>query len=274
MTAPYDAIADWYEDTFLPARSTDLPSMTGWCRRCSAPARSVPRGRLRHRRACRPVRRLGWTPVGVDLSAGCCATRRAGCRPPGPTPSGCRSPTTASTAVARSWCTPTCPAIRRCCGRRPGCCGPAACFAHVGVHPCFCGGFADWSATGRTVLIRPGYADGHWTTESWTDQGIRDKVGASHWPLSELCTWSRRRVWSWSGSPRAAARCRWCWPCAPGSPDAGRRQRAGGPALNAEGGLVRGGQAEHRAGHRRGRGDPRLQRPQPDRRRATRCRRR
>jgi hypothetical protein len=49
----------------------------------------------------------------------------------------------------------------------------------------FCGGFADWS--GRpNVLIRPGYADGHWTTESYTDQGIRDKVGASHWPLSEL----------------------------------------------------------------------------------------
>ena len=29
-------------------------------------------------------------------------------------------------------------------------------------------------------------ADGHWTTESYTDKGIRDKVGASHWPLSEL----------------------------------------------------------------------------------------
>jgi hypothetical protein len=36
------------------------------------------------------------------------------------------------------------------------------------------------------VLIKPGYLDGHWTTESWTDQGIRDKIGASHWPLPEL----------------------------------------------------------------------------------------
>jgi hypothetical protein len=33
---------------------------------------------------------------------------------------------------------------------------------------------------------RPGYADGHWTTESYTDQGVRDKVGACHWPLPEL----------------------------------------------------------------------------------------
>ena len=58
-------------------------------------------------------------------------------------------------------------------------------FAHVGVQPCFCGGFADRSGRPE-VLIRPGYLDGHWTTASWTDQGIRDKLGASHWPLPEL----------------------------------------------------------------------------------------
>ncbi|WP_329035971.1 hypothetical protein OIE71_24000 [Streptomyces sp. NBC_01725] len=32
----------------------------------------------------------------------------------------------------------------------------------------------------------PGCLDGHWTTESWTDQGLRDKVGATHRPLPEL----------------------------------------------------------------------------------------
>ncbi|MFF5085785.1 class I SAM-dependent methyltransferase [Streptomyces niveus] len=32
----------------------------------------------------------------------------------------------------------------------------------------------------------PGYLDGHWTTDSWTDQGLRDKVGATHRPLPEL----------------------------------------------------------------------------------------
>jgi hypothetical protein len=56
---------------------------------------------------------------------------------------------------------------------------------HVGVHPCFCGGFAD-RGDPDAVVIRPGYLDGHWTKDSWTDQGIRDKVGATHWPLPEL----------------------------------------------------------------------------------------
>jgi hypothetical protein len=62
---------------------------------------------------------------------------------------------------------------------------PGGVLLHVGVHPCFCGGFADWS-NAPTVLIGPGYLDGHWTTDSYTDQGIRDKVGANHWPLPEL----------------------------------------------------------------------------------------
>jgi len=56
---------------------------------------------------------------------------------------------------------------------------------HIGVHPCFCGGFADRSDLGA-VLIRPGYLDGQWTKASWTDQGVRDKVGAIHLPLPSL----------------------------------------------------------------------------------------
>jgi hypothetical protein len=36
------------------------------------------------------------------------------------------------------------------------------------------------------VVIRPGYLDGHWTTASWSDQGVRAKVGATHRPLPEL----------------------------------------------------------------------------------------
>ena len=35
-------------------------------------------------------------------------------------------------------------------------------------------------------MVRPGYLDGSWTTRSWTDQGIRDKVGASHLPVAAL----------------------------------------------------------------------------------------
>jgi SAM-dependent methyltransferase len=62
---------------------------------------------------------------------------------------------------------------------------PGGVFVHVGVHPAFCGGFAD-RGDQQAIVIRPGYRDGHWTKASWTDQGVRDKVGASHWPLPEL----------------------------------------------------------------------------------------
>jgi SAM-dependent methyltransferase len=62
---------------------------------------------------------------------------------------------------------------------------PGGVFVHVGVHPCFCGGFAD-RGDPEAVVIRPGYLDGHFTHESWTDAGVRAKVGASHWPLHEL----------------------------------------------------------------------------------------
>jgi SAM-dependent methyltransferase len=62
---------------------------------------------------------------------------------------------------------------------------PGGIFVHIGVHPCFCGGFADHSDP-EAVVIRPGYLDRHWTRASWTDRGLRDKVGAAHWPLPDL----------------------------------------------------------------------------------------
>jgi len=62
---------------------------------------------------------------------------------------------------------------------------PGGTFVHIGVHPCFCGGFADRSDP-AAVVIRPGYLDGHWTKASWTTRGVRDKVGAAHLPLPSL----------------------------------------------------------------------------------------
>ncbi len=62
---------------------------------------------------------------------------------------------------------------------------PGGVFVHGGVHPCFCGGLADRSDP-NAVVIRPGYLDSNWTTDSRTDQGVRDKVGARHWPLPNL----------------------------------------------------------------------------------------
>ena len=62
---------------------------------------------------------------------------------------------------------------------------PGGALVHVGVHPCFCGGFADRSDP-QAVVIGPGYLDRHWTKASWTDRGVRDKVGATHFPLPVL----------------------------------------------------------------------------------------
>jgi hypothetical protein len=56
---------------------------------------------------------------------------------------------------------------------------------HVGVHPAFCGGFADRSDP-EAVVIRPGYLNGHWTRDSWTTNGVRHRVGATHQPLPAL----------------------------------------------------------------------------------------
>jgi hypothetical protein len=62
---------------------------------------------------------------------------------------------------------------------------PGGRFVHIGVHPCFCGGFADRTDP-DAIFVRPGYLDGHWTKASWTNRGLRDKVGATHFPLPAL----------------------------------------------------------------------------------------
>jgi ubiquinone/menaquinone biosynthesis C-methylase UbiE len=62
---------------------------------------------------------------------------------------------------------------------------PGGKLVHVGVHPCFCGGFADGSDR-DALVIRPGYMRHYWTKDSWNSNGVREKVGATHWPLPEL----------------------------------------------------------------------------------------
>ncbi|HVX43803.1 MAG TPA: hypothetical protein VHC49_07945 [Mycobacteriales bacterium] len=45
---------------------------------------------------------------------------------------------------------------------------------------------ADNCSDPNAVVIRPGYLDGRWTKASWSEGGVRAKVGASHWPLPQL----------------------------------------------------------------------------------------
>jgi ubiquinone/menaquinone biosynthesis C-methylase UbiE len=184
-TAAYDEIADWYEEEFL-SRDLDSLGIERALRDLLGPGRGTcleigcgtgVRAEL--------LRELGWTPVGVDLSAG--MLRYARGRLPVAQADAQRLPiregsVPAAVAVMVHTDMPGYPAVLREAARvlRPG-----GVFVHIGVHPCFCGGFADRSDP-EAIVIRPGYTDGHWTKQSWTTQGVRDKVGASHYPLPEL----------------------------------------------------------------------------------------
>lgn len=182
-TAAYDEIAEWYEREFLGGNALDLRSLLrdllgegeGICLEIGC-------GTGVH---ASQVRELGWTPLGIDLSAGMLRHSRGRLaiaqadaeRLP---ISGDALPAVIGAMVHTDM--PAYPAVLREVARvlQPG-----GVFVHVGVHPCFCGGFADRSDL-DAVVIRPGYLDGHWTKASWTDKGVRAKVGATHRPLPEL----------------------------------------------------------------------------------------
>lgn len=187
--AAYDEIADWYEKQFLTGQRALGPDPIGVDRTLrdllgdgDGVCLEIGCGTGAH---AGTVRDLGRTPLGVDLSAG--MLRHAQGRLPTVRGDAERLPfATGSVPAVIAVMVHTditgYPAVLREVARvlRPG-----GVFVHVGVHPCFCGGFADRGDV-NAVVIRPGYLDGHWTTESWTDQGLRDKVGAAHWPLSQL----------------------------------------------------------------------------------------
>jgi ubiquinone/menaquinone biosynthesis C-methylase UbiE len=187
-TAAYDEIADWYEQEFMPRTQpgTDpigiaaalrslLGTGSGTCLEigCGTGAWAS------------QARDLGWTPVGIDVSSA--MLRHAAGRLPVARADATRLPVPDGTlravvSIMVHTDMPQYPAVLREAARvlRPG-----GVIVHIGVHPCFRGGFAD-NSDQEAVVIRPGYLDSHWTKESYTDQGIRDKVGATHMPLPSL----------------------------------------------------------------------------------------
>ena len=187
MTAVYDDIADWYENDFLPTTGPGDPigirrQLAELLGEGSGPILEVGCGTGVH---ARQLSELGWSPLGVDLSAGMLAYAKQ--RLPTALADATRLPVRdgalgAAVAVMVHTDMPAYPAVLREVARilRPG-----GMFVHVGVHPAFCGGFADRSDP-EAVVIRPGYLDGHWTTNSWTTEGVRNRVGATHFPLPEL----------------------------------------------------------------------------------------
>ncbi len=183
--AAYDEIADWYEE-HVGTRPDDPLDLGRVLRELlgpgAGPCLEVGCGTGMH--AAR-VRALGWTPVGVDLSAG--MLRHGAPRLPAARADATRLPVRSASvpAVLSAMVHTDMPAYRAVVHEAARVLAPGGALVHLGVHPCFCGGFAD-RRDESAVLIRPGYLDGHWTKDSWTDQGLRDKVGASHRPLPEL----------------------------------------------------------------------------------------
>jgi SAM-dependent methyltransferase len=191
-TAAYDDIADWYETEFLggPPRHSIPDADPIGVDRClrdllgagSGTCLEIGCGTGVH--AAR-VRDLGWSPVGIDFSAG--MLRHANGRLPAARADAERLPVRdgsvpAVISMMVHTDMPGYPAVLREAARvlQPG-----GMLVHVGVHPCFCGGFAD-RTNSDGIVIRPGYLDGRWTKESWTDKGVRARIGATHWPLPEL----------------------------------------------------------------------------------------
>jgi ubiquinone/menaquinone biosynthesis C-methylase UbiE len=185
--AVYDEIADWYENQFLATTTAGDPigvrrSLETLLGRGEGLCLEVGCGTGIH---AAQLRELGWRPVGVDLSAAMLAYAKG--RLPAARADATRLPVrdgSLGTVVAVMVHTdmPQYPSVLREIARvlRPG-----GTFVHVGVHPAFCGGFADRSDP-EAVVIRPGSLDGHWTKDSWTTEGVRNKVGATHFPLPTL----------------------------------------------------------------------------------------
>lgn len=187
--AAYDQIADWYEHEFLAgaaglgadplgigaALGSLLGAGTGACLEIGCGTGVHAAG----------VRNLGWTPAGIDISVAMLRYARG------------RLPAARADAVrlpVRDGCLPAVitvmahtdmPAYPAVLAEAARVLQPGGRVVHIGVHPCFCGGFADRTDP-AAVVIRPGYLDAHWTTASWTTSGVRDKVGATHLPLPSL----------------------------------------------------------------------------------------
>jgi ubiquinone/menaquinone biosynthesis C-methylase UbiE len=184
--AAYDDYADWYEEYIngdaapyydrVDAMLADLIGAgNGVCLElcCGTGARAT------------TLRALGWTPAGVDISRG--QLRHAAARLPVVQGSAGQLPVAAGSvpaavSVFSHTDLPDYRAVLRETGRilKPG-----GRFAHLGVHPCFVGAFADRSEPAR-IVIDERYAERSRTFDSWNSTGVRARVGAWHVPLADL----------------------------------------------------------------------------------------
>jgi SAM-dependent methyltransferase len=186
MRAAYDQIADWYADYvlreahgFTARAGTALRQVLGrgggtcWDVACGTGAYAG------------TIRELGWTPVGTDISAG--QLRHAAGHLPVAVADATRPPIRPASvpAVVSLVCHTDVDDYPALCRAAATALVAGGRFAHVGVHPCFTGAFADRADPDRVVL-GPGYWRRERRFEAWSPHGVRARVGAVHLPLSDL----------------------------------------------------------------------------------------
>lgn len=199
--AAYDDIAEWYETEFLAFQRRDganrdfadligidqaitnlLGPGTGICLEVGCGT-----GIYADR-----VRSLGWEPVGVDISAG--MLRYAADRLPTARGDAVRLPfaSAAVDAAIGVMIHSDMPSFHEVIDEVHRVLRPGGIFVHVGVHPCFIGGFADRTSPTRAI-IEAGYLAEGWTPaisptagEVGANGQVRDKVGAAHYTLATL----------------------------------------------------------------------------------------
>ncbi|MGE5827123.1 MAG: class I SAM-dependent methyltransferase [Micromonosporaceae bacterium] len=184
--ARYDPYADWYEEYVR----TDATGNTERTERLLA--RLLGKGTGSCLDVCcgtgtyaAAIADLGWRPVGVDLSTG--QLRHA----EGRLPVACAAAEALPFADGRVGavvcvrCHTDVPDYAAVVSEAARVLRPGGRFVHVGLHPCFCGAFADRSDLSRIVL-GPGYRDTDLSFEAWSPHGVRARVGAWHLPLAGL----------------------------------------------------------------------------------------
>jgi SAM-dependent methyltransferase len=186
LTARYDEWADWYEDyvtgearSFTERAGRALDTVLG---PGTGPVLDLACGTGVH--AAR-LRSLGWTPLGLDLSAG--QLRHARRRLPVAMADAAVPPLRPGglAAVAAVMCHTDLDDYSAACRALVPALRPGGVFAHVGCHPCFVGAFANRADPAR-VAITPGYWRRERSFEAWSPHGVRARVGALHLPLGDL----------------------------------------------------------------------------------------
>jgi SAM-dependent methyltransferase len=184
--AAYDQIADWY------AEYTTV-DVGGFTTRAASALRQVlgPGHGTCWDLACGngiyadTIRELGWTPVGTDISIG--QLRNAAGRLPVAVGDATHPPIGSGTvpAIVSVNCHTDIDDYAAACRAASAALVAGGRFAHVGLHPCFVGAFADRTDPNR-VAISPGYWRRERRFEAWCPHGVRARVGAVHLPLSDL----------------------------------------------------------------------------------------